>query len=66
MSTETPRDPDWHIKVAGASIVTGLVIASLLLSVRWWPGFCASALVELLLLGWMARDVRKDFRGGKT
>jgi hypothetical protein len=66
MSTETPRDPDWHIKVAGASIATGLVIASLLISVRWWPGFCASVFVWLLLLGWMVRDVRKGSRGGKT
>jgi FtsH-binding integral membrane protein len=62
MATETPLDPDRHIKVAGVGIVTGLVIASLVLSIRWWPGFYASVFVALLLAGWIVRDVRKDFR----
>jgi predicted Co/Zn/Cd cation transporter (cation efflux family) len=62
MATETPLDPDRHIKVAGAGIVTGLVIASLLISVHWWPGVYAAVFVELLLIVWVVRDVRKDFR----
>ena len=56
MSTETSRDPDWHIQIAGAGIVTGLVITAFLLSVHWWPGFCGAVVVELLLARWMIRN----------
>jgi hypothetical protein len=62
MSTDTPRDPDWHIKIAGAGIVVGLTSAALVISRHWLPGIYAGVVVELLIMGWMLRDVRRDAR----